>query len=74
LASLDLLLVHAHAPQLLVAVADELVGRQLRELPKVPEYAIFQVGGHSSRLPVGAAERLGHDLVDDAEAEQVIRP
>ena len=61
------LLEHAHAAELLVAVVEQAVGFS-PQFAEVPEQVRLQRGPHLARVAVCAAERLGDDVVDDAQA------
>ena len=59
-------LVRAVAAQALIATLQQLVDRQLLERVEFVEQHRFQALGHLRGVAMGAADRLAHDLVDEA--------
>src|ERR1051326_2005223 len=64
---------HSHAPKFLVTAVAERVARQRTELREMPFERAPERLHRLRRVPVGATERLGDDVVDDAELEEVFR-
>src|SRR5262249_50063301 len=61
---------HAHAPELLIALLQQLLDRHVVQLAQMAEQISLEHVGHLAVVAVGAAERLGNDVVDDAEANR----
>src|SRR5205809_178295 len=62
----------AHLAVLVVPAVEERAERDVDELGELAEEEGLEVGGGLAMVAVGAAERLGDDLVDDPEAEQIL--
>src|ERR1051326_7104527 len=62
-----------HGKVLFLAAFEELVRLELAKLAEVALEGVTERGGRGFRIGVGAAGRLGHDLVDHAEIQKVLR-
>src|SRR5262249_22125449 len=62
---------HTYPAKLLIALFEQFIHVDLLQLPQIAKQIRFERVTHGARVAVGAAERLGNDVVDDAELEQV---
>src|SRR5271166_4864631 len=66
-------LVRSDLAVFLVALVEQRIGRQLHQTPEGALVRLEHRGDHLCRVAMRAAQRLGHDLVDDAEFEEILR-
>src|SRR5882724_948898 len=69
----EALVEHSYAAELLVALFEEPVDRHVLELAKIAQQIALEDIPHLPWIAVGGAQRLGDDVVDDPQPEQVAR-